>query len=449
MPESAKFGPLTPSQRGRYLFSQMKKGITHWFECNWPYLLAALLGALLGVIVANILTGGAIMAALPIVMDLLTLVMAGIAVARVMSYVGSYLSEGWAGQIGAAAKSLARGIAVGAVELIFALLFNLGSVIKAAKAAATVGVRATAKAAVASAKASLKATLKGAKSLVGIAESGGRALVKNSKLIFTGVRDGIGRGAHTLGDLAKQLFRDLKFKRFGITLAAGEIDLWGYFNPRIKIARIRFKQFAKKLLGVNEEAAARVVKAVSSDASFIAKNAAVFEHATVEAGRAKKVVDKVVSKLAAKETGRYGIPDGIKPTATGLIHDVEEAKYYGPRTLERMGKLAESDPRTFVKGASGKPHIQINRHVETIEAIARDEALTAGTAVTGVSKEVRYVVILPEFAGKELGKVRQAVTQMKKAWKDVLGLDVIVRHAPLSTRDVQSITGALLEAVGK
>ena len=45
---------------------------------NWPKLLLAAVGALVGFIALNIVTGGAIMAALPLIMQIVSAVMAGV-----------------------------------------------------------------------------------------------------------------------------------------------------------------------------------------------------------------------------------------------------------------------------------------------------------------------------------------------------------------------------------
>jgi HNH/ENDO VII superfamily nuclease len=230
-PEEQKFGPLSTGQRARYLFSQMKKGVTNWFSCNWQWLLLAVIGALLGLILANLLTGGAIMAALPIVMQLVSLVMAGMTLVKVASYVGGYLSQGWAGEIVAAAKSLARGLAIGAIELVFAVLFNLGAIIRAAKLALKSGIRVAAKAAVTAAKTAVKATVASIKSLPGIARTGLRTAVKNSKLILRGIRGNVAKGARSLEDLAKRLWSKVRFRKFKIRRAGKRIQLWGYINP--------------------------------------------------------------------------------------------------------------------------------------------------------------------------------------------------------------------------
>ena len=138
-PENLKIGSLSVGQRARYLMNQMWKGIRNWFECNWPWLLAAAVGVLTAVVVAEILTGGAITAALPAIMQLVTVVMMGVALGRVALFIGEYLTKGWQGDIIGGARSLARGLAVGAIELVFALIFDLGAIIKAARN----GLRAT------------------------------------------------------------------------------------------------------------------------------------------------------------------------------------------------------------------------------------------------------------------------------------------------------------------
>jgi len=232
-PEHMKFGPLSKEQRGRYLWSQMKKGIAHWFSCNWPWLLAAVVAALLGLIAANILTGGAIMAALPLVMQILGAVMTGIALGKVTIYVGKYLGQGWAGQIVDAAKSLARGLAIGAIELVFALLFNIGAIIKAAKSVLKHGIKASAKTATKLAARSVTTTGKNLGKVAIITKTGAVTAYKNGKLILKGATGNIVKGAKSLDDLARRLARKFRFKKFKIKRRGKRIQLWGYLNPWI------------------------------------------------------------------------------------------------------------------------------------------------------------------------------------------------------------------------
>lgn len=242
VPEHMKIGPLTLGQRSRYLLHQMKIGIKQWFECNWPWLLAGAVAALLGVILLTILTGGAFLAALPIIMELIAAIMIGVAIVRVTSYVGDYLSQGWAGNIVSAAKSLARGLAIGAIELIFALLFNLGAVIKSLKA----GLKATAKAAATAAKATVKTAIKNVKELGRLGLQAGKAVVKNGKFIMKGLKSGFAKGAKSLDDLAKRLWQQVRFRKFKIRLKRPWIELLGYINPWVLIAKSELVFVEKK-----------------------------------------------------------------------------------------------------------------------------------------------------------------------------------------------------------
>jgi hypothetical protein len=240
IPEQAKIGPLTKWQRSKFYFKQMKNGVVHWFECNWPWLLAAVIGALLGIIVANILTGGAIMAALPIVLELVSVVMAGATIVKVASYGGDFLSHGWAGEKVAAAKALARGLAIGAIELVSALVFNIGKVIAAVKSVLKTGLKATAKAAVSAAKLAVKTVItKTAANIVKLgklAKSGALAFVKNAKLILKGVRGNIGKGVRSLKELAERLWSKVRFRKFKMERHGKHVQIWGFINPWVLLA---------------------------------------------------------------------------------------------------------------------------------------------------------------------------------------------------------------------
>ena len=242
-PENLKIGPLSVGQRARYLMDQMVKGIKNWFECNWPWLLAAVVAALAVVIVAEILTGGAITAALPAIMQLVTMVMIGVALGRVAMFIGEYLTKGWDGDIVGAAKSLARGLAVGAIELVFALIFDLGAIIKAARN----GLRATLRSAAAATKQSLRTVATSGRRLgraaVGAVRAPGQAarmvggaVVRRGKLVFQGLRGGFGRGVKSLDELAQRLFERVRFRRFKIRVRKRRIQLLGYINPWVLLA---------------------------------------------------------------------------------------------------------------------------------------------------------------------------------------------------------------------
>ena len=222
-------GPLTPGQRAQYMLHQLKQGVKQWFAANWGKLLVGTIAGITGFIALNILTGGAVMAAVPPLLQILGTVMAGVSMAQIAGHIGDYATKGWAGEIGSAAKSLARAVAVGAIELVFALLFNAGAIFKALKG----GIKGAAKAAVTSVKTTVKATAKSVKELGKIGAKGIKTAFKNGKLLLKGVKSGFAKGAKSLDDLAKRLKNKLRFKKFSISRSGKRIQLWGHINPKI------------------------------------------------------------------------------------------------------------------------------------------------------------------------------------------------------------------------
>jgi hypothetical protein len=245
IPDSMRtIGPLSVGQRAKYMSHQMIQGVKQWFSANWPALLAGAIAALAAFVGLNILTGGAITAALPAIMQVVGAVMGGVALANIAGHVGSYLSQGWAGNIGGAAKSLARGLAAGAVELVFALLFNAGAVIKAIKG----GLKGTAKAAAGAVKNTVKTTVKSVKELGQIGLKGAKTALKNGKIMLQGVKGGFAKGAKSLDDLARQLVGKLRFNKFKIRRQGRRIQLLGHINPWVLLADGRIVELKKEEL---------------------------------------------------------------------------------------------------------------------------------------------------------------------------------------------------------
>jgi hypothetical protein len=243
VPEETKFGPLTIGQRARYLTGQMIKGVKNWFSCNWPWLLAAAIGVLTVLVIAEILTGGAITAAIPPLMQLIAMIMLGVAAVRVAAYIGEYLAKGWEGDRPGAARSLARGLAVGAIELIFTLLFDLNAVIKAARQ----GLTATLRGAAATARQAGAQVLRSARRVGGAAVQTvrapgraaalvGRVTVRRGRMVFQGLRGGFAKGVRSLDDLARRLWNTVRFRRFKLVRRGSRIQLYGYINPWILLA---------------------------------------------------------------------------------------------------------------------------------------------------------------------------------------------------------------------
>ena len=243
VPESLRIGPLTRGQRARYLMNQMWKGMRKWFSCNWQWLVPTLIGVLIVLIVLEIVTGGAVTAALPPLMEILGALFIGIAIVRSAYYLGEYIAKGVSGDIAGAARSLARALAVAAVELVFALLFNLSAVIRSLRAGLRESLRAVAKTVSTTARRTSQAV-----SRLGQVAAGGMrtaatnigrvsgAILRRGKLVMTGVGDAIGQGVRNLDDLARRLWRRVRFRRFKIRRFGIHFQLWGYINPWVLVA---------------------------------------------------------------------------------------------------------------------------------------------------------------------------------------------------------------------
>jgi len=272
IPASMKtIGPLSVGQRAKYMSHQMIQGVKQWFAANWPALLAGAIAALAAFVGLNILTGGAITAALPPLMQVVGAVMGGVALANIAGHVGSYLSQGWAGNIGGAAKSLARGLAAGAVELVFALLFSVGAVIKALKG----GLKGTAKAVKGAAKNSVKTTVKSVKELGQIGAKGAKTAFKNGKIMLQGLKGGFAKGTKSLDDLARRLGNKLRFNKFKIQRQGQRIQLLGHINPWVLLANGSMEFVESKNLETTGSKPPKVgdkVKVNGEDAIVIARN---------------------------------------------------------------------------------------------------------------------------------------------------------------------------------
>lgn len=219
---------LSPKQRAEIKWTQMKEGIAKWWSDNWPTILAAAAAALVGFIALNIVTGGAITAALPAIMAIVGPLFIGLTIATLAGHVKAYLEQGWEGQIQPAGKSLAKGLAAGAIELISYLTFKAGgAVLKGAKALAKGGVKL-------------------AKGAVKVATSGAKFVISKGKVIFQGIANsGLGKLVKRLGDLGDELLKRLRFRKFRITLSGRWFILEGFINPWFVIAKGQVNEVKK------------------------------------------------------------------------------------------------------------------------------------------------------------------------------------------------------------
>lgn len=266
IPLEAKIGPLTKGQRARYMMSQMWKGVRRWFSCNWGKILAAVIVALLvvaAIVAATILSGGTVaglLAGAAAVAAPLMEVIAGAfilyAVARALSYIGDYLRHAWDNRIVDSSKSLARAVAVGLVELIFAIItYVTAGAFRVLAAAAKGTARAASTAVRGAAKLGGRAVRAAGEGLEGAARLGGRALragertfvrltgrtgrvmLVQGKLVLRNLRRGFARGVRSLRELGERLLARLRFRRFRLRREGRWFILEGYINPWVRIAQ--------------------------------------------------------------------------------------------------------------------------------------------------------------------------------------------------------------------
>lgn len=255
IPDEAKVGPLSVSQRAGFIAEQLKVGISNWWECNKVMIISIMVGALLALGVAAFFTGGAaIVAALKALMVALTVIFGAVLIARMSYHFGLYLKQAWSGDIEAGAKSLARAIAVGLVELVFNFIFKVGGVLlkvvkQIAKTVAK-AAKATGKAAIKTAKATGRLALKtgkqAAKGGAKITKRIAKPIVSKGKVFINGIKKGFASGVKSLDDLGQKLKRHFGFKGFSMRIKGSRFFLYGHFNPKKLLATGNVKKISDK-----------------------------------------------------------------------------------------------------------------------------------------------------------------------------------------------------------
>ena len=343
IPENLKIGPLTRGQRAHYLLHQIGQGIKTWFKCNASWLLPAIIGVIVVLVALEILTGGAITAALPAVLDILAAIMIGVAAARVAAYTAEYVTKAVTGDVAGAAKSMARGLAIAGIELIFALLFNIDKVIKSLKQ----GLQATAEAAAKAARAAVKGTiesveqlgrigLKGAKTAGRNIAGFGRTIVKNGKLLLEGIGEGFVKGIRKVEDLFQRLWSKLRFKAFRIRLSGSWFRLEGEINPWVLLAEGNIKWIEQA--EVTEGKAARLGEKVVGNTAA----GDVIEGLFVGASKSKPNYRKIADLFYGEELSQVNV----------IHHAIEQQVQKRFPGLFRLEEIhGGSNLRAILKGA--------------------------------------------------------------------------------------------------
>ncbi|AFZ28407.1 hypothetical protein Cylst_6640 (plasmid) [Cylindrospermum stagnale PCC 7417] len=228
---------LSPKQRAEVRWNLMKTGISQWWSNNWPTVLVGTTAAIGGFIALNVATGGAITAALPAIMSVVGPLFAGVTIAQIGGHIRDYLAKGWAGDIQGGGKSLAKGLAAGAIELVSYLTFKAGDVaLKGAKAV------------VKGAKATVKGGVKLAKGAMNLVAKGAKFIIEKGKVLFKGIAGtALGKGFKRLKELGAALLERMRFKKFRIRVENQLALLEGHINPWVPIAKFPLPKEGKEL----------------------------------------------------------------------------------------------------------------------------------------------------------------------------------------------------------
>jgi hypothetical protein len=236
VPEDQKIGPLTRGQRAHYVFAQMRQAIGHWWSCNRSWLLPTLIASLIVLAVLIIVTEGAALGVLGEILEVVGGIMLGVAAVRSAVYIAGYLAKSITGDIVPAAKSLARALAIAAIELVFIIIFNAGEIIKGFKqgiggATRAVG-RSIAKTATGGIEAAGKLGRRAARAAGAVAE----AVVENGRLILRGGRSIIARGVRNLEEFGAMLSQRIRARVFKLFRRGDQLVLEACINPCLLMA---------------------------------------------------------------------------------------------------------------------------------------------------------------------------------------------------------------------
>jgi hypothetical protein len=231
----------------------------YWREKIYPnlwWIIPAAIVAIAAVIALEILTAGAVTAALPIILEVVAVALLAADLARMSGHFATYLEKGMAGQKEAAAHAFARGLAVGIVSVVMLVLFEVvGKALKLVGKIFARAARATAKAAKAivtglirvgraAIKGIVKAVLFFGRLVVRLARITAKMFPKSAefilergKLVFRGIERFFVKAVKNLEDLFKRLKEFFhKFKGFSLERRGEFIILFAEFNPRFRIA---------------------------------------------------------------------------------------------------------------------------------------------------------------------------------------------------------------------
>jgi hypothetical protein len=207
-----KVGPLTTGERTIIVFerigSAIKKMVSEWWEKNKVYIIAGAVVAALALIAAIILTGGAILGAIPPLLEgimlLLTVWSLAESIPKIKDNITNYAVKSFNGFIIPGAKHFARAFAIAAMEIIGLIpgakagLKGTKSVINILKKEGLAGLKTAAKTSI---KTMVKTQAQWGKKVFKTAISGAKKTISKGKYILQGLSKGVVSGFKKVDDL--------------------------------------------------------------------------------------------------------------------------------------------------------------------------------------------------------------------------------------------------------
>ncbi|HEX5736469.1 MAG TPA: hypothetical protein VF131_26800 [Blastocatellia bacterium] len=250
------FTAKTKGERALVVLDLMWAGIKKYYrdtiEPNLWWIIPAAILAIAAVIALEIVTAGAVTAALPVILELIAAALLAADIARMSGHFATYLEKGMAEDKAGAARAFARGLAVGIVAVVMLALGEVagkalklvGKAFARAGRAVVAGAKATGKALVTGGKAIIKGVLHVGKLAIRLVKitarmiaRGGKFLLERGKLIFKGISEAFAKGLKSFKDFFKRL-KDFfgRFKGFSLERRGAFITVFAIFNPKIPIA---------------------------------------------------------------------------------------------------------------------------------------------------------------------------------------------------------------------
>ena len=307
------------------------------------------------------------------------------------------------------------------VELIFILLFDLNTVLKAAKA----GLKGSLKMAAQGAKNTTKALLgAGRKTLVNSGRNTlkvGRGLINlgagGTKLTVSGLKNGFSRGVKTVQDLIGRIKSNLSFKKFRIRRQGRWFKLEGKLNPWVLLASGEIRE-VDSVKGTDD-----VVRNVGETGSFGVKGS-------------DEIVEGMLIGNADEASDLVRTLQNDEALRNAYVNKLKES-------LKNNAKLAEGESIfTNLKlgepvGSGGNKNVfDIVDHSEKVVAV-----LKTGKPISAIEDELR---LLKKLADNNLPVVK-VIEKGKYQGQAAL----IMEKYAQGSKDVVKRTGKKMEIVGE